>query len=324
MKLSQLRDVVAIAEHRSLRAAAQHLGLAQPALTRSLRELEHELGVSLFERKSWGMRLTAMGDVFVRRARAVQAEIHRSREEIDQLNGRISGTVSVGLSMAASVALLPTALKTFSDRFRGVRLKITEGFFADLQNQILDGELDFYVGPMSGKQYPRELGVEELIGSELVVVGRRGHPLLRARSLAELADARWIGMVISATGVAEPADAFARNGLPAPRVEIETQSAIGTILVASRSDLLAMLPKICLRYPGADTLLDRIDVAPMAAPPICLVRRASLPLTPAAEFLCDLVKRAASVERTRDADVNLAASGPAAKKCAQRVNAASV
>ncbi|HTP81621.1 MAG TPA: LysR family transcriptional regulator, partial [Alphaproteobacteria bacterium] len=58
MKLSQVRDVVAVAERGSLRAAARHLGAAQPALSRSIHELERELGVPLFERRARGMVLT--------------------------------------------------------------------------------------------------------------------------------------------------------------------------------------------------------------------------------------------------------------------------
>jgi LysR family transcriptional regulator, regulator of abg operon len=60
MKLKRIRDVVAIADRGSLRAAAQHLTLAQPALTRSVRELERELGIDLFERHARGMPLTPL------------------------------------------------------------------------------------------------------------------------------------------------------------------------------------------------------------------------------------------------------------------------
>ena len=57
--------VIAIADHGSLRSAAQHLGLAQPALTRSIRQLERELKADLFERHARGMALTAYGEVFI-------------------------------------------------------------------------------------------------------------------------------------------------------------------------------------------------------------------------------------------------------------------
>jgi LysR family transcriptional regulator of abg operon len=303
MKLSQLRNIVAIVDHRSLRAAAQHLGLAQPNLTRSVRDLEHELGVSLFERKSGGMQLTAMGEVFFRRAKAVQAEIERSRDEINQLKGQMTGKVSVGLSMASSVALLPHLLKPLSARFPGVKLKITEGFFPELRDVVLDGELDFYVGPMLEVQQTRELSIEVLIKSDLVAVGRKGHPLRAATSLADLETARWVSTGISASGEAEPANAFAVRGLPAPHIDIESQSTVSTIIMVANTDLLAMVPRVCMRY--TDTLLDCIDVGKVTAPPFCLVRRAALPLTPAAEFLSDMVRRAALAEQKRDREMKL-------------------
>jgi LysR family transcriptional regulator of abg operon len=298
MKLSQIRDVVAIVEHGSLRAAAQRLGLAQPALTRSIRELERELGVSLFERHAHGMKLTVMGDAFIPRARAVQAEIRHSHEEINQLKGLMTGQVSIGLSMASSIVFLPSLLKSLLKRFPGVRLKVSEGLFPEMRLKIIEGEVDFYVGPVIEKPQPRELLVEELIKSERIVLGRVGHPLQGARSLAELASAQWVGISIAATGLVEPRGIFKLHGLREPTIEIETQSALSTIIIAAKSDLLAMLPRMCLRCPGVDKLLKQIKVEKIAAPTICLIRRATLPLTPAAEFLSDVVRRAASVEKT--------------------------
>ena len=96
MKFNQLRDVVAIAERGSLRAAARHLALAQPALTRSVHELERELGVPLFERRARGMILTPMGEAFVRRANAVLSEVRRARDEVEQLHGGTRGRVVAG------------------------------------------------------------------------------------------------------------------------------------------------------------------------------------------------------------------------------------
>ncbi|WP_293881801.1 LysR family transcriptional regulator, partial [Sphingomonas sp.] len=65
--MTHLRDLVAIAEKGGLRRAARHLGLAQPAITRSIRELEHELGATFFERTTTGMNLTPVGAAFCRR-----------------------------------------------------------------------------------------------------------------------------------------------------------------------------------------------------------------------------------------------------------------
>src|SRR5262245_32428785 len=106
MKINQLRDIVTIAERGSLRAAARHLHSAQPGLTRSVRELERELGVPLFERRARGMTLTPMGEAFVRRAGAIMRELERAGEEVKQLQAGTSGRVVAGLSMVPHIALL--------------------------------------------------------------------------------------------------------------------------------------------------------------------------------------------------------------------------
>lgn len=86
MKLSHLWNVLAVAELGSLRAAGRKMGVAQPAITRSIRELEHDLGATLFERHAKGVRLTEIGRAFIARAEAVQSELRRARDEIEQLN----------------------------------------------------------------------------------------------------------------------------------------------------------------------------------------------------------------------------------------------
>ncbi len=82
MKLSQLEHLVSIVEHGSLRAAARHMGVPQPLLTRSIRLLERELGASLFSREAKGMALTHVGRLFHVRASAIVHESHRARQEV--------------------------------------------------------------------------------------------------------------------------------------------------------------------------------------------------------------------------------------------------
>jgi LysR family transcriptional regulator of abg operon len=84
MKLNQLRDIIAIAEKGSLRAASRHLGLSQSAMTKSIQFLEKELGAPLFERHKRGAVLTPMGVLFLQRARAATNELNRAREEVKQ------------------------------------------------------------------------------------------------------------------------------------------------------------------------------------------------------------------------------------------------
>lgn len=294
MKLTQLRDLVAVADHGGLRRAARHLNVAQPAITRSIRELERELGVTLFERTTTGMVLTPIGEAFARRSTAVQMEIERARDEVEQLRGAGTGAVAVGLSTAPHVSLLPRVLMPFQRRFSDVRLRIIEGLFPAMEADIREGRIDFYVGPLAEVSLSGQLAVERLFENSRIVLGRRGHPLANARSLGELVDARWVATSVTARSEAELNPLFERHGLPAPVIAVQTESALSMITVAASTDLLAMLPQQWLGFVNATRLLTRIRLdTPLAAPAICIVHRSRLPLTPAAEQLCDLFRRAA-------------------------------
>ena len=106
MKLHQLRNLVAVADADSIRGAARELGLAQPTVTRGLRDLEAELGVPLLERHGKGVTLNAYGMTFVVRARSILQDVERGRQEIEQLKGKGEGRVSAGLSSAVFLSLL--------------------------------------------------------------------------------------------------------------------------------------------------------------------------------------------------------------------------
>jgi DNA-binding transcriptional LysR family regulator len=292
MKFNQLRDVVAIAERGSLRAAARHLALAQPALTRSVHELERELGVPLFERRARGMILTPMGEAFVRRANAVLSEVRKARDEVEQLHGGTRGRVVAGLSLAAHIELLPAALKPFRARYPHVQLHLIEGWYPTLEAGLKDGSVDFYVGPKHERAPAPELIQEHLFDNTRIVLGRRGHPLAKARSLRDLIDAEWATTSITFKAEEELRELFEQHGLPPPRLTLQSQSAVTLIVVLANTDLLTMVPIQWTSFAAVSQSLAPINVKEVfPAPSIVIMRRAGMPLTPAAEYLLDLLRR---------------------------------
>jgi len=292
MKLSQFRDVVAIAERGSLRAAARDIKLSQPALTRSIRELERELGSPLFERHAVGMVLTPIGDAFVQRAKAVLSEVRRAREEAEQLHGGTRGSVVAGLSIAAHIALLPDAVRPFYARYPNVRLNFIEGFFPTLEARLRDGSIDFYVGPRSERTLPPDLVEEHLFDNLRTILGRKNHPLASAKSLKDLGEAEWATTSITLRAEEELGELLEKHGLPAPRLALQTHSGLTLIICLAHSDLLAMVPIQWIDFGiTADALCPIPVEESLSAPTIVMVRRAGLPLTPAAEFLADLIRK---------------------------------
>ncbi|NIB43407.1 LysR family transcriptional regulator [Pseudomaricurvus alkylphenolicus] len=293
MKLNQVRDLIAVAERGSLRSAARYLGVAQPAITRSIRELEKELDVTLFERLPKGVVLTPMGEIFLQRAKAAQCELDRAKEELHQYKGGSGGKVSVCLSTASHIALLHNTLEPFRSRYREALLDITEGLFASAEAGLKGGELDLYVGPLSEDKVSSEFIVEKLLDNERVVFCRKGHALADSDSLGDLCDADWISTAVTLRADAELSPLFQKYGFKTPRIALYAHSALTMMTAAAGSDLLTMLPKQWVQFSWAQSLLHRIKVKEhLEAPAMYMVRRASLPLTPAAEYFGDMIRRA--------------------------------
>jgi DNA-binding transcriptional LysR family regulator len=295
LKLSHFRSAAAIAEHGSLRAAARHLGIAQPSLTRALSEVEREIGAPLFERRPKGMIATPLGEAFARRATAILNDVRRAQEEVEQLRGNVVGRVTIGLSIAAHLWLLPKVLEPFRRRFANVHLHIIEGFYPTLEQGLQDGTVDFYIGPDPGQKLPRTLRKDTLFAGRRAVLCRSKHPLAQATSLKDLVDAQWITTSITPKAEKELGALFKRYGLPEPTLALRSQSALTLLTCLAHSDLLAMAPAQWTLAPFASRVLTAIPVKEeLSAPPIIAVVRTGIPPSPAAGYLIDLIQRAAS------------------------------
>ena len=239
MKLHHFRNVVAVVERGSLRAGAKHLGLAQPAVSRSIKELEQELGLVLFERNKFGMTLTRAGEVFVRRARAIQAEFARTLEEMEHLKGEDRGAITVGCSSAALIAMMPTIVNRFYVKYPNIRIKLLEGSLPMLEAEIRDGLIDLYYGAVATGFVDPALFIETLFENERIIICRRDHPLRHATSLQELVGASWVTTPMAVDSDNEVNSVFTAAGLPPPRIVMQAYSAMNLAVIVATSQLLA-------------------------------------------------------------------------------------
>lgn len=294
MKLSHIRDILAVAETGSLRAASRKLGITQPTMTRSIRDTENELGTWLFTRHAHGVMLTEAGRLFVRRATAIQSEIRHMLEEQEQAKGRFKGQVSVAMSSAASIALMPAILDKFQSKHPEALVKLTESLLQPIEADIISGEIDFFVGPFYDGTSTTSLVVERLFDNRRVVVVRRGHPLAGAKTLDDLVDVRWIRPTFSdRRDEADFETMFERAGLPLPDIAVQTRSMMMTLLAVTNSDLVTILPLQWFDLSLTGDSVETIELPDsLSAAPVCVVRRGDLPLTPLAERLYDMVVKA--------------------------------
>jgi LysR family transcriptional regulator, regulator of abg operon len=294
IKIHHLRDFLAVADRGSISAAAKQLRIAQPALSRSIRELERMLGAPLVGRSTKGTLLTPVGELFLRRARASMSELQRAQEEIAQSLGADEGNVTACLSSMSHVALLPGALTNFRKRYAAVRLRIIEGNYPVHEQGLLAGTIDFYIGPAPERGPAPGLRQEVLFDNTRCVLARKNHPLSKAKSLRDLMAADWVSTSITDTPEAEFNEMFAKKGLPAPRLILQAESALTWITAVATTDLLALTARQFADSELIRPFIERIAVREvLEGISIVHIARAAIPLTPAAQHFSDVLRREA-------------------------------
>ena len=191
MELRHLRYFVAVAEELHFGRAAERLHIAQPPLSRQIRDLERELGTPLFERGRRGVELTPAGRAFLPEARLTLAQAERAQRTAQRAAGGEIGRIRVGFSEAATYSeILPDVLAFFRMHLPNIGISLFEMEPLQQAEALRDGRIDLGILQSPPPDADRWLRVDVVYASPLVAALPRGHPLAdRTRlSLADLAD----------------------------------------------------------------------------------------------------------------------------------------
>jgi LysR family transcriptional regulator, regulator of abg operon len=289
VQLTQLRNFVAIVDTGSIRACARQLGISQPAATKALRALEHDLDVELVQRSSRGVVLTEAGKAFLPRAQAVLGELREAREELGRITGSQAESVRVGVATVIGAWLVPPVLERYRRERPQARVRVVEGTQETLLPLLRAGELDFAVCLRLEPESTRGFTARPLARMRLTVVARKGHPLRHARTLQALRNAHWVmSRPRGSGGVLEQAFAAAGLALPASATECDSQSIKVALLAGS--DALAVVGKPMLQEPAVAALLQEIALdTPLPLMTFSLYSRADTRPSPAARAFATAV-----------------------------------
>jgi LysR family nitrogen assimilation transcriptional regulator len=138
MELRELRNFMRVARAGRVSRAAGELRLAQPALSRQIRKLENELGVSLFTRHGRGVRLSAAGSLLLERAEAITHLVHQTGEEIREDRSPARYRITLGVPPAAGRLLIPPFVERFHQAWPQTTLHMREGVSSSLQEWLLE------------------------------------------------------------------------------------------------------------------------------------------------------------------------------------------
>lgn len=249
LKTRQLVLLVELGRHGSILHAAQAAHLTQPAASKLLADLEHALGVKLFERLPRGVAPTWYGEVMIRRAGAALAELDAGHQEVMELLSGLSGRVAVGSVLTPSTALLPAAVVALKARQPRVHVAITVDTSKLLIQHLQNGELDLVIGRVLDSESAAQLSFEPLTDEPHSLIVRAGHPLAGRTDLglAELAGQSWI-LPPSGSILRDRLTAlFLSAGLDQPQQAVETLSLPVVTSLLRQSDMVVALPEELVR-----------------------------------------------------------------------------
>lgn len=287
ISLRQLQVFLAVADCGGFTRAAQTLNVSQPAVTKTIRDIESALGVSLFDRLPRGCALTDAGEVLARHGRSITAELRQADNELTVVAGSGSGSLKIGAPPIGAVDYVPRAVLRTLEAMPGLSVSIFENVYAELLPALQEGDLDVVFGPIAGDA--REgFSTEVLFHDGFSIVARAKHPLAAKDNLnfADLAQYEWVlpPKTVPPRRLYEGVIRAAGYDPPHHGIETSSTAAIRTLLL--ESDRVTLLPRSVL---GSDIDNGLITVLPIelrgSDRPIGLMRRiGSEPSPQAAAF----------------------------------------
>ncbi|MCY3874817.1 MAG: LysR family transcriptional regulator [Rhodobacteraceae bacterium] len=245
IKLRQLRQLVVVAEEGSIRAAAQRLSMGQPALSRSLRTIEDQLQVKLFERGPAGVVLTRYGEILCGYARIIETNLRFSAEEFENVHGGRGGRIRLGIGPYEGFTIAHRAIAKMFERRPDLEVVLIEGDYDVLAEKLLGGGIDLILGPAPIGDVAHGLQWETLAHTRPVLVVRRDHPLAERKTvdLQTLSVADWILSVEGSNARTRINEVFRRFGLEPPAGPINAYPSMTALELVKKLDVVALLPR---------------------------------------------------------------------------------
>lgn len=174
IEIRHLRYFLAVADTENFTRAAERLGVTQPSISQQIRDLETELGTTLFQRLGKRVRMTDAGVAFRQRADVVMRKLEEACASVTHVPGQMSGHLDVGVIPALHLSAIPPVLARFAKEFPSVTVAVHERASRFIETEVEAGRFDFGFGLMSNKS--PNLRCETILSEELALIVRKDHP----------------------------------------------------------------------------------------------------------------------------------------------------
>ena len=293
IRLRHLHTFVAVAQQGTLGRAAETLNLSQPALSKTLNELEQLTGTRLFERGRLGAQLTLVGEQFLTHAVKVLDALNSAGQALNRKEGLNNDIVRIGALPTAALGILPTVIGQFHKQQKDITLQVATMNNTMLLAGLKSGEIDIGIGRMSDPELMSGLHYELLFLESLKLVVRPGHPLLQETvTLSRVME--W-PVVVSPKGTVPRQNAEAllqSQGCKMPAGCIETLPASLSRQLTVDFDYVWFVPSGAVKDDLRRGVLTALPIATQGAgEPIGILTRVDATLTPGTQTLLSAIRK---------------------------------
>ena len=301
MRLRDLRVFFAVVQAGSLSRAAEHLRVSHPAVSQVIADLEHALGVKLFDRSSRGVEPTVYARALLTRGRAAFDELKQGIRDIEFLADPTAGVLTIGYPLSIGDTVLPQIVKQFSAKYPRVithanHLATPAFKFPGLRDRTYDLLLAFIATPIPDDDGVDDLNVEVLFDDPWVLAACASSRWSRRRKvdLAELLKEPWLMPPPDTSSYKLVAEAFKARGLSMPAPTLVTYSTGLRAKLSARSRFITVVPKSLLRH-GDDrhTLKELAVDMPMRPWPVAILTLKNRTLSPVVERFIECAREVA-------------------------------
>jgi DNA-binding transcriptional LysR family regulator len=290
MKLHDLHVLLAVVQAGSMSKAAAILNTTQPAISRSIAELETTIGVRLLDRTPQGVAPTESGRALLDGGVAVFDDLRQAVKNIEFLADPTAGEVRVGSTPLLAASFVSAVTDRLSRRYPRMVFRLVTGYVETLHRELSERNVDLLIARRFGPIADERLSFEFLFDDPSVVVAGAQSPWVRRRRIefAELVNELWV-LPPPGSGIASLAmEAFRASGLGYPRTTVVTDSPQVRMSLLATGRFVTILPSSALKFPAKRSELKVLPVKlPMVRVPNGIVTLKNRALSPVAQLFIE-------------------------------------
>jgi DNA-binding transcriptional LysR family regulator len=283
----ELRVFLAVAHSRSMAKAAKTLGTSQPAISKTIADMECALGVSLLDRSPRGVEPTQYGRALIKCGIAVFNELNQGINEIAFLADPTAGELRIGCPDALAAGMVQVVIDRLLRKHPRITFHIET---TSLDRELRERNVELVINRMPGPVADEDFDAEILYHDSVVVVAGANSPLARRRKvqLADLVDESWVMPKSDSPLWPSLIKAFHASGLKPPRATVTVSSFHMRISLLATGRFLSVRPGSTLRFQREPPLLKALPVElPTDQEPVAIMTLKNRTLSPVARLFIE-------------------------------------